>query len=51
LLGGILDERSLGRYCINFQDFRAHSSPFPTVGANIVGLNVVGLNNEMYHTS
>jgi TrmH family RNA methyltransferase len=36
---------------MNFQDFRAHSGPFPTVGINPVGFNVVGLNNEMYHTS
>jgi hypothetical protein len=28
LLGSILDQRSLGRCGMNFQDFRAHSDPF-----------------------
>src|SRR5208337_1391272 len=56
LLGGILDQRSFGRYGINFQDFRAHSSPFPIAGVNVagvdvVGVNLVGSNNEMYHTA
>jgi len=51
---------------MNFQDFRAHSGPFPIAGVNIAGVNIAGVNiasvniaslnivrqnNEMYHTT
>jgi len=34
---------------VNFQDFRAHSGPFPVVRVDVVGLYIVSLNSEMYH--